>query len=111
MHGHLVAVEIGVERRANQRMKLDRLAFNELWLKRLNAQTVEGWRPVQEDGGLTNNLVEDVPNFGLFLFDEFVRLFDGSGEALCVKPRVDKRLEKLKRHLLRQTALMEFEIR
>ena len=29
VHGHLVAVEVGVERRANQRMQLDRLAFDQ----------------------------------------------------------------------------------
>jgi hypothetical protein len=37
VHGHLVAVKIGVERGANQRVKLDRLAFDQHWLKGLNS--------------------------------------------------------------------------
>src|SRR6266699_3448698 len=41
VHGHLVAVEIGVERRANQRMQLDRLALDQHRLERLDAEAVE----------------------------------------------------------------------
>ena len=37
MHGDLVAVEVGVERRADQRMDADRLALDEDRLERLNA--------------------------------------------------------------------------
>ena len=40
MHRHLVAVKVGVESRANQRMNLDRLAFDQNRLKGLNPQPV-----------------------------------------------------------------------
>jgi len=43
MYGHLVAIEVGVEGRADQRMNLDGLAFNEYRLKGLNAQAVKRW--------------------------------------------------------------------
>ena len=39
--GHLVAVEVGVEGRADQRVKLDRLALDRHRLERLDAQTVQ----------------------------------------------------------------------
>src|SRR3546814_15819639 len=41
MDGHLVAVEVGVEGRAHQRVKLDLLAFDQHWLERLDAETVK----------------------------------------------------------------------
>ena len=40
MHGHLVAVEVGVERMADQRVDLDRLALDQQRLERLDAQTM-----------------------------------------------------------------------
>ena len=42
MHGHLVTVEVGVEALADQRMKLDRIPFNEHRLERLNAHAMQG---------------------------------------------------------------------
>ena len=45
--GHLVAVEVGVEGGANQRMELDGLAFDEDGLERLDAQAVQGGRAVE----------------------------------------------------------------
>ena len=48
MHGHLVAVEVGVERRADQRVKLNRRPFDQDRLEGLNAQAVERRRPVEE---------------------------------------------------------------
>ena len=41
VHGHLVAVEVGVERGADQRMKLDRLAFDQHRLERLDAEAMQ----------------------------------------------------------------------
>ncbi|KFB72911.1 MAG: hypothetical protein AW09_001872 [Candidatus Accumulibacter phosphatis] len=40
VHRHLVTVEVGVECRANQRMQLDRLAFDQRRLEGLDAETV-----------------------------------------------------------------------
>ncbi len=45
MHRHLIAVEVGVEGRANQRMQLNRLAFDQLRLESLNAETVQASAP------------------------------------------------------------------
>ena len=41
MHGHLVAVEIGVERRADKRMQLNGLTLDKHRLEGLNAETMQ----------------------------------------------------------------------
>ena len=111
MDGHLVAVEVGVEGCANERMKLDRLAFHQHGLESLNAEPVQRRRPVQQHWMLADHLVEDIPDLRAFLFDELLRLLHSRGVALSVEPRVDEGLEQFERHLLRQAALMQLEFR
>ncbi len=43
VNGHLVTVEVSVERGTYERVKLDCLAFNKLWFEGLDAETVQGW--------------------------------------------------------------------
>ena len=109
MHRHLVAVEVGVERRTDERMQLDRLAFDQHRLERLNAKAMQGGRTIEHDRMLANHLVEDVPNLRFFLFDQLLGLLDRGGQALGVEARVDERLEQFERHLLGQAALMQLE--
>ena len=111
VHGHLVAVEVGVEGRADERMQLDRLALDQHRLEGLNAETMQRRRAVQQNRMLANDLVEDIPNLGLLLLDELLRLLDGRGIALRVEARIDEGLEQLQRHLLRQAALMQLQFR
>ena len=47
VHGHLVTVEVGVERRADERMDADGLALDQHRLERLDAQAVERRRAVR----------------------------------------------------------------
>ena len=107
--GHLVAVEVGVEGRADERMKLDRLAFDQHRLERLNAEAVQRRRAVQHHRMLADDLVEDVPDLRLFLLDELLGLLDGCGLAQRLEARVDERLEQFERHLLGQTALVQLQ--
>ena len=60
---------------------------------------------------LADDLVEDIPDLRLFLLDQLLGLLDGRGVALGVEPRVDERLEQLERHLLRQAALVQLQLR
>ena len=46
--GHLVAVEVGVEGVADERVDLDRLALDEHRLERLDAEAVQRRRAVQQ---------------------------------------------------------------
>ncbi len=110
VHGHLVAVEVGVEGGADQRVKLDRLAFDQHRLERLDAQAMQRRRAVEQHRMLADHLVEDVPNLRLLLLHELLGLLHRGGEALGVEARVDERLEQLERHLLRQAALMQLEL-
>ncbi|MCY1493036.1 hypothetical protein D9M68_268610 [compost metagenome] len=111
MNGHLVTVEVGVEGRADERMQLDRLAFDQGRFEGLDAQAVQRRRAVQENRMLADDLVEDIPDFRLFLFNELLGLLDGRGVTLGVEAGVDERLEQLERHLLRKTALVQLQFR
>ncbi len=107
VHRHLVAVEVGVERGADQRMQLDRLALDQHRLERLDAEAMQGRGAVEQHRMLADDLVEDVPDLGLLLLDQLLGLLDRGGETLGVEPRIDERLEQLERHLLGQPALVQ----
>ena len=111
VHGHLVAVEVGVEGRTDQRVQLDRLAFDQDRLEGLDAKTVQRGRTVQQNRMLADDLVQDIPNLWAFLFDQFLGLLDGAGQPLRLKPRIDERLEQFQCHLLGQAALVQLQLR
>ena len=111
VHGHLVAVEVRVERRADQRVQLDRLALDQHRLERLDAEAVQGRCAVQEHRMLADDLLEDVPHLRSLALDQALRGLDGRGFAAQLELREDERLEQLERHLLRQSALVQAQRR
>ena len=56
MHGHLVAVKVGIECRADQRVQLDCFAFDQDRLEGLDAQAVQRGRAVEHDRMLFDHL-------------------------------------------------------
>ena len=108
--GHLVAVEIRVERGADQRVNLERFAFDQHRLESLNAEAVQRGGAVQQNRVVLDDFFENVPNHGILLLDQFLGLLDGGAMAALFEPVIDERLEKLERHLLRQTALVQLEL-
>ena len=64
VHGHLVAVEVRVERGADERMDANGLAFDEHGLERLNAEAVQRRSAVEQHGMLANHVFENVPDDG-----------------------------------------------
>src|SRR3546814_4552803 len=52
-----------------QRMQLDRLAFDQGRLERLDAQTMQGRRAIQQHRMLADHLFEDVPDLRPLLLD------------------------------------------
>ena len=110
VHRHLVAVEIGVERGADQRMQLDRLAFDQHRLEGLDAEAVQGRGAVQQHRMLADHLFEDVPDLRPLLLDHALRRLDRAGEAVEFELRIDERLEQLQGHLLRQPALVQLQL-
>ena len=111
VHGHLVTVEVGVERRADERVDLDSLALDELRLERLDAQTVQRRRAVEQHGVLTDDLFEDVPHDRAGTLDHALRRLDVLRVLEVDEALHDERLEQLERHLLGQTALVQLERR
>ena len=90
---HLVAVKIGVESRADQRVNLDGLALDQNRLKSLNPQTVKGRGPVEQDGVIANDLFQDVPHQRVLLLHHLFGLLDGGAKTLFFELLVDERLE------------------
>ena len=108
---HLVAVEVGVERGAHQRVQLDRLALDQHRLEGLDAEAVQGRRAVQQHRVLADDLLEDVPDLGALLLHHLLRALDGGDVALLLELVVDERLEQLEGHDLRQAALVQLQLR
>ena len=112
VHRHLVAVEVGVECRADQRMQLDRLALDQ---HRLEAPGCRGGA-----GSARGSAAPDARGSPLrgcptppaapsrpCAWPALMVV----GHAVELELRVDERLEQLERHLLRQAALMQLELR
>ena len=91
-------------------MQLDRLAFDQHRLERLNAEAMQRRRAIEHDRMFADHLVEDVPDLRLLLLDQLLGLLDGRRQALGVEARIDERLEQFERHLLGQAALMQLQL-
>src|SRR5258708_11040346 len=59
---------------------------------------------------LLDDLFERIPDFGLLQLDHLLGGLDRTDQAVLLETVVDERLEQLESHLLRQAALMEFEL-
>ena len=111
VHRHLVAVEVGVEGGADQRVKLDRLALDQHRLEGLDAEAVQRRRPVEQHRMLADHLLQDVPDLGPLLLDHALGGLERGGHAVEFELGIDEGLEQLERHLLRQAALVQLELR
>src|SRR5438093_2984834 len=92
-------------------MDLDRRALDEHGHERLDPEPVERGRAVKQDRMVLDDLLEDVPDLRPDALDDALRALDVVGEALLDELAHDERLEQLERHLLRQAALVELELR
>ena len=107
---HLVAVEVGVEGGADQRMQLDGATFHQHGFESLNAQTVQRRRTVQQHGVLLDDFFQNVPDLGTALFHHalgvlaMVRLFQGH------QTLDNEGFEQLQRHFLRHAALIQLQL-
>src|SRR5581483_7569346 len=57
------------------------------------------------------DFLENVPNFRRLALDHFFRAANGMHVTTLLQHTNDERLEKHKRHFLRQTALVQLELR
>ena len=111
VYRHLVAVKVRVVSRTDKRVQLNRLAFNKHRLKGLDAETVKGRRAVKHHRMLANNIGQDVPHFRHFALNHLLSGFNRRRLTRSLQLGVDKRLKQLKRHFLRQTALVQTQRR
>ncbi len=109
--GHLVAVEVGVEGRRDERVQADRLALDEDRLERLDAEPVQRRGAVEEHGVPVDHLLEDVEDVRRAAVDDLLGALDRLDDAALDELADDERLEQLDRHLLRQAALVQAELR
>ena len=111
MNGHLVAVEVGVERGAAERMELERTALDEDGLKRLDAEAVQRRRTVEHDRAVLDDVFERVPDLVLALVDHLLGGLDVVGKTVFDELLHDERAEQLDGHFLRHAALVELQLR
>ena len=111
MDGHLVAVEVGVERRADERMDLQGLAFDQHGFEGLDAETVQRGCTVEHDRVLADDVFEHVPHLRAATLDHALGGLDVLRQFEIDQTLHDERLEQLERHQLRQAALVQTQRR
>ena len=105
--GHLVAVEVGVKRRTDQRVQLDSVAFDKDRLEGLDAEAVEGRCAVKQHVFVFDDVFENRPHLRHAFVDETAGAADVVREFFFKQFADDERAEELERHVLGQTALVE----
>ena len=108
---HLIAVEVRVERVADERVNLDRLALDEHRLERLDAQAMERRCAVEQHRVLVDDVLEHVPDLGNRRVDHLLGGLDVLRALALDELSHDERLEQLEGHELRQPALVQLEVR
>ena len=111
MYRHLVTIKVSIEGGANQRVQLNGLALDQHGLESLDTQPMQGRCAVEHHRMLANHILENVPNHRGFRFNFFLGCLDGCRNTLNFQLVEDEGLEQLQRHLLWQTALVQFQLR
>ena len=111
MHGHLVAVEVGVEGGAGKGMELDGPALHQHRLEGLDAQAVQGRRTVQEHGVILDHVLENAPDLGGTALHHALGALHVLSVAQLNQLLHDEGLEELQGHLLGKAALAHLQVR
>ena len=111
MDRHLVTIEVGVEGRTYERVKFDGLTLDEGRLEGLNTESVQGRGTVQHNRVTLDDILEDVPYLRIQTVNHLLRVLD----VMCLtglnQLLHNERLEQLEGHLLRNTALIDLQLR
>ena len=110
MHSHLVAIKVGVEGWADQGVQLDGTTIHQLGFKGLNSETVQRGSAVQQNGVSLDHLLQHLHHLVVGLLDELLSRLDVVHNVLTDQTVNHEGLEELNGHLLRQTALMHFQL-
>ena len=109
MDSHLVTVEVSVERCTHERMNLKGLTFDENWLERLDTETVQGGRTVQENRVLLDDVLENVPYLRATTLNHALCSLNVLRNVEFNEALHDERLEEFESHQLGKTALVQFQ--
>ncbi len=110
VHGHLVAVEVGVERRTCQRVELHCLTLDQLGLESLNTQTVKGRGTVHKYRMTLDDILQYAPDDGVLAVDDLLGRLDRLDDTALDELTYDERLVELGRHILRDTHLVHLQL-
>ena len=108
---HLVAVKVGIEGRADQRVDLDGVALDQERLERLDAQAVQRRRAVEQHRIVLDNLFEDSPDHVVHALDEALGALHVVRVAVLDQLAHHEGAEQFQGHALGQTALVQFKVR
>ena len=111
VHSHLVAVEVRVIRRTCQRMELQGAAFHQDRFERLDAQSMQRRRTVEQHRVVLDDDFQRIPHLWLRALDRLSCRLDVASGAGFHQALHHKGLEQLQRHLLRQAALVHLQFR
>ena len=111
VHGHLVPVKVRVVRVTDERVQLNRLPFHQDRFEGQNPEAVQRGCAVEKHGMLLNHFFQAVPHGGVHALDKSLRRLDVLRNLALHQGLHDERLEELKRHFLRQTTLVQLQVR
>ena len=100
MDGHLVAIEVGIERRTSQRVQLNGLSFDEFGLESLYTQTVKCRRTVQHDGVTFHHVLKNIPDNRLAAVYNLLGTLHGLHDAALDELANDERFVEFGCHQL-----------
>ncbi len=110
VHSHLVAVEVGIERRTCERMQLYCLTLDHLGLEGLDTETVKCRGTVQEHGMTLHHVFKDIPYHRFLAVHDLLGGLHGLHYAALYEFADHERLVKLCRHIFGYAALMHLQL-
>ena len=110
MHGHLVAVEVGIECGTYKGMELNCPALDKHGFECLYAEPMERRSTVQKHGMILDNILEHIPYLGTNALNHTLCRFDVMSVTELGELFHYEGLEELERHFLRETALIHLEL-
>ena len=111
VNSHLVTIEVGVERCTSQRVELDSLALDHLWLECHHRQTVKRRSTVQEHWVTLHHVLKNIPDHRLAAIHDLLSALDRLHNAALDELTDDERLVELGSHQLRQATLAHLQLR
>ena len=111
MHGHLVTIEVGVERRTSQRVQLHGLALDQFGLEGLDTQTVQRRGTVHQHRMPLDDVLQNTPDNGIFPVDDLLGRFHRLDNTALDEFADYERLVEFGRHILRNTHLVHLKFR